>query len=113
MIHRHEALIYYGYLRRLSIRDKYIGIAFVFNGVMCTDITALCKLCEDNITNWIVNGDILEFDDNGDIISKVDKLYKTASEFKRLSESLSAQIVSAKLPFQKLPPTNYAVSAMQ
>lgn len=111
MIHRHEALIYYGYLRRLSVRDKYIGIAFVFNGVMCTDITALCKLCEDNITNWIVNGDILEFDDNGDIISKVDKLYKTASEFKRLSEILSAQIVSAKLPFQKLPPTNYAVSA--
>lgn len=111
MIHRHGALIYYGYLRRLSVRDKYIGIAFVFNGVMCSDITALCKLCEENITNWIVNGDILEFDDNGDIISKVDKLYKTASEFKRLSESLSTQIVSAKLPFQKLPPTNYAVSA--
>ena len=23
MIHRHEALIYYGYLRRLSVQDKY------------------------------------------------------------------------------------------
>lgn len=111
MIHRHNELIYYGYLRQLSIRDKYIGIAFVFNGVMCTDITYLSKLCEDNITNWIVNGEILEFDDNGDIISKVDKLYKTASEFKRLSESLSAQIDSAKLPFQKLPPINFAVSS--
>ena len=111
MIHRHDALVYYGYLRCLSEQGKYIGIAFVFNGVMCTDVQALCKLCEDSITNWIINGDILEFADNGDVISKVDKLYKTASEFKRLSETLSAQIISAKLPFAKLPPVNYAVSS--
>lgn len=111
MIHRKDALIYYGYMRKLSEQGKYIGISFVFNGVMCSDIPALCKLCEDNITNWVVSGEILEFADNGDIVSKVDKLYKTVSEFKRLSESLSAQIVSAKLPFLKLPPVNYAVSA--
>ena len=111
MIHRNDALIYYGYLRRLSDQGKYIGISFVFNGTMCTDLPALCKLCEDNITNWVVGGEILEFADNGDIISKVDRLYKTSSEFKRLSESLSSQIASAKLPFKKLPPVNYAVSA--
>lgn len=111
MIHRHDDLIYYGYLRQFSEQNKYIGVAFVFNGAMCTDITALCKLCEENFTNWVVNGDILEFDDNGDIISKVDKLYKTASEFKRLSESLSSQIANVKLPFSKLPPVNFAISA--
>ncbi len=111
MIHRNDALIYYGYLRKLSDQGKYIGISFVFNGAMCTDIPALCKLCEDNITNWVVGGEILEFADNGDIISKVDRLYKTASEFKRLSGSLASQIASAKLLFRKLPPVNYAVSA--
>lgn len=111
MIHRNDELIYYGYLRKLSEQGKYIGISFVFNGTMCTDIPVLCKLCEDNITNWVVGGEILEFSDNGDIVSKVDRLYKTASEFKRLSESLSSQIATAKLPFRKLPPINYSVSA--
>lgn len=111
MIHRSDALIYYGYLRKLSEQGKYIGIAFVFNGVMCTDHQSLCKLCEENITNWVVNGDILEFTDNGDITSKIDKLYKTATEFKKISESLSTQIESSNLPFHKLPPVNYAISS--
>lgn len=109
MIHRYDALIYYGYLRRLSDPEKYIGIGLVFNGVMCTDITALCKLCEDNITNWVLSGDILEFADNGDIISKVDKLYNSVSDFQNLSKKLSSQIVNSKLPFSKLPPINYSV----
>ena len=78
MIHRSDAIIYYGYLRKLSEQGKYIGIAFVFNGAMCADYQSLCKLCEENFTNWVVSGDILEFTDNGDITSKIDKLYKTA-----------------------------------
>ena len=111
MIRRSDALIYYAYLRKLSEQGKYIGIAFVFNGAMCADHQSLCKLCEENITNWVVNGDILEFTDNGDITSKIDKLYKTATEFKRISESLSTQIESSNLPFQKLPPVNYSISS--
>lgn len=111
MIHRSDAIIYYGYLRKLSEQGKYIGIAFVFNGAMCADYQSLCKLCEENFTNWVVSGDILEFTDNGDITSKIDKLYKTATEFKRISESLSTQIESSNLPFHKLPPVNYAISS--
>lgn len=111
MIHRSDAIIYYGYLRKLSEQGKYIGIAFVFNGAMCADYQSLCKLCEENFTNWVVSGDILEFTDNGDITSQIDKLYKTATEFKRISESLSTQIESSNLPFHKLPPVNYAISS--
>lgn len=110
MIHRETDLIYYAYIRRLSGNGKYIGICFVWNCVMCTDIVTLCKICEDNITNWVVNGNILEFAENGDIISRVEKLYTVSSEFKRLSESLSIQIELANLPFSELPSVNYALS---
>lgn len=109
MIHRNDDIIYYGYLLQLSNKDKYIGIALVFNGVMCVDVAALFKLFEDNITNWVVNGKILEFGENGEIISKVDKLYKTVSEFEQLSKFLCAQIEGNKIPFKKLPTINYAV----
>ncbi len=110
MIHRNEDVIYYAYLRRLSQHDNYIGICCAFNGVLCADPTRFCKLCEDNITNWVVNGDILEFADNGDIVSDVDKLYKVSSELKRISESLLIQINTLNLPFEKLPSINYAVN---
>ena len=78
IIYRKDTLIYYTYLHPLSENGKYIGIAIVLNGIMCSDIHSIFKLCEDIVTTMAVNGDILEFADNGDIVSKVDKLYKTA-----------------------------------
>lgn len=110
MIARRDSIINYGYIQKMSGRKNYIGLCFSFNGVMCTDIHALKKLCEEAITQWVVNGEILEFADNGNIISKVDELYKTASEFNKLSDILRLQIDASNLKFEVLPPINYAIS---
>lgn len=111
LICRLDTIIHYGYIRKLSQDGKYIGLCFSFNGVMCTDIHELKKLCDECITQWVVNGDILEFSDNGSIISKVDKLYKTASEFNRLSDNLRIQIEASNIPFEVLPPINFAINS--
>ena len=38
MIHRSNSLIYCAYLRRIHGSKRYIGITFVFNGVVCSDV---------------------------------------------------------------------------
>lgn len=110
MIHRQDYLMYYGYLLKLSENDEYVGISFVFNDVMCTDVARLWKFCEDSITHWVVKGDILKFADNGDIVSNVNQFHNKVSDLKKLSEELFVQIASAGLRFAKLPPANYAIS---
>ena len=110
MIRRSGELIYYGYLRRIASQGRYIGIAFVFNGVACSDVQTLCRLCEENITQWVVSGNVLEFADNGDLISEVGQLYRVATEFERIADSLKAQLDIANLPFDRLPPVNLSVS---
>ncbi len=110
IIHRNNDLMYYTYIRQLSEHGKYIGICSVVNGVIINDLKQLQKIYDENINNWVVNGDILEFNDNGDIISNVDKLYKISSEFKRLSKSLAKQISDNGTIFSKLPPVNFSTS---
>lgn len=102
MIHRNDNLIYYAYIQQLAGHNKYIGICLVYNGEMCTDAKSLYNIFEEQIKNCAVFGDILEFSSNGDIISKVDKLYETSSVYNQLSQSIYAKIESGKLGFAPL-----------
>lgn len=103
MIHRNDDLIYYAYIQQLSgHNNKYIGICLVYNGEMCIDAKSLYNIFEEQIKNCAVFGDILEFTNKGDIISKVDKLYETSSVYNQLSQSIYAKIESGKLGFAPL-----------
>ena len=61
----------------------------------------------------VVSGEILEFTDDGGIISNVDKLYQVDAEFTRISEYLSAQLNTLSDKFEKMPPVNYALGKEQ
>lgn len=116
-VQREGDLMLYQYLRRLSdkkaAQGEYIGIAIVYNGVMFTDIEPLFHICEDAITNMVVNGKILEFTEDGGITSNLDKLYQADAEFTRIAEYLSAQLNALSALFEKLPPSNYALGKDQ
>lgn len=112
-IHRDGELMYYAYTRKLSessSNNQYIGMCCVFNGVYTDKYKELFDVCEKAVTSLVVNGDLLEFTNSGEITSKVDKLYKAESHFKTFSEYLSLQIGVAFAAVQKLPPINYAIS---
>lgn len=112
-IHRDGELMYYAYTRKLSessSNNQYIGMCCVFNGVYTDKYKELFDVCEKAVTSLVVNGDLLEFTNSGEITSKIDKLYKAESHFKAFSEYLSLQIGVAFSAVQKLPPINYAIS---
>lgn len=116
-VQREGDLMLYQYLRRLSgkktAHSEYIGIAIVYNGVLINDIEPLFHICEDAITNMVVNGKILEFTEDGGIISNLEKLYQADAEFTRIAEYLSAQLNALSALFEKLPPSNYALGKDQ
>lgn len=116
-VRRDGDLMLYQYLRRLSDKQtsqgKYIGIAMVFNGVMLKDIAPLFQICEDAITNLVVNGKIVEFTEDGNITSNINQLYQADSEFARIAEYLSVQAKALSAMFEKLPPINYALGKDQ
>ncbi len=112
-VRREGDLMLYQYLRRLygkkTAQNEYIGIAIVFNGVILTDIAPLFHICEDAITNLVVNGKILEFTEDGNITSNINQLYQADIEFAQISEYLSARLNALSALFEKLPPSNYAI----
>lgn len=115
-IHRDGDLMYYAYTRKLSescSHDQYIGICCVFNGAYTDKYKKIFEICEDAVTSLVVHGDLLEFTCDGDITSKVDKLYKAESAFKAFSEYLSLQIDTVIPSPKKLPPVNYAISTSE
>lgn len=116
-VRREGDLMLYQYIRRLSDKEgrqgEYMGIAVFYNGVMLTDIEPLFHICEDAITNMVVNGKILEFTEDGGITSNIDQLYQADAEFTRISEYLSTQLKTLSALFEKLPPSNYALGNEQ
>ncbi len=108
-VKRDGDIMFYQYIRRLEDKGQYMGIAIAYNGVMINDITPLFQLCEDAITNLVVNGQVLEFTDNGTITTRAGQLYKLNAEFVRISEYLAVQLNALAPSFEKLPPKNYAL----
>lgn len=108
-VKRDGDIMFYQYIRRLEDKGQYMGIAIAYNGVMINDIAPLFQLCEDAITNLVVNGQVLEFTDNGTITTRAGQLYKLNAEFVRISEYLAVQLNTLVPSFEKIPPQNYAL----
>ena len=112
-IHRNRNLMYYGYVRKLEgekADKQYIGFCVLLNGVMLTKISDLFSLFENTIANLVVNGDILEFNDQGDIVSKIDKLYEKQQEVDRATEMIRNGILKFESDCKQLPPVNYGIA---
>lgn len=108
-VHRDDKLIYYIYVRKIEA-EQYIGLCVMLNGVMLTDFNEMFSIFENSITNIVVNGVLLQFNDKGHIISKVSQLYNNQAELSRVTDNLSYQFKRVESTCKMLPPVSYGVS---
>ena len=109
IVHREDQLIYYGYIRILE-GGQYIGLCVVLNSVMLTDFKKMFLIFENQITSLVVNGVILQFNDKGDIISKVSQLYTSQAEVSRITDSLRSEFAKLESTSTVLPPISYGIA---
>lgn len=108
VVHRNDSLMYYGYIRKLPQKGSYFGICILLNDAMFSDIKTLFTYFEHLFTDIVKRGEILEFTNNGSIVSKVQSLSEKQYECERIAEKVQSDF--AKLAMQKLLPVKYSVA---
>lgn len=109
--HREGALSYYIYTREISKKDNtFIGLCYVFNDILISDFSYLYDIFEDTITNIVVTGEILEFNSDGSLTTKVSQLYSHDKELQRISDYMNSKLSSLGQYASKLPPVNFSIS---
>lgn len=106
IIHRDGNLMYYGYIRKLE-QERYIGLCVVLNGLLLTRIDELFSLFENIISGLVTMGQLIHFNEQGDIITKVEKLYMNKEEIDLLNESLRAGFNRFKNYITTLPAVSF------
>ena len=109
VVHREDKLIYYAYVRKLEA-GQYIGLCVVLNSVMLTDFNEMFSIFENQITSLVVNGNILQFNDKGDIISKASQLYTNQAEVSRVTDNLRNEFAKLENTSKPLPPVSYGIA---
>lgn len=109
VVHREDKLIYYAYVRKLEA-GQYIGLCVVLNSVMLTDFNEMFSIFENLITSLVVNGNILQFNDKGDIISKASQLYTNQAEVSRVTDNLRNEFAKLENTSKPLPPVSYGIA---
>lgn len=109
VIHRDGNLMYYGYIRKLE-QDCYIGLCVVLNGLLLTRIDGLFSLFEHTISGLVTNGQLIHFNEQGEIVTKVEKLYVNKEEVDLLNESLRAGFNHFINDITALPPVRFGIS---
>lgn len=110
---RADSLMYYIYVRQLQGIDKYLGIAVAFNSLYTPSIKAFFACFEECFSNIILSGDILEFNENGDVVNKNIRLHNQKEAIDKIVRHLDLLIADSKLTFEALPPRNYSISALE
>ena len=108
-IHRDGNLVYYGYIRKLQ-QDRYIGLCVVLNGLILKRIDGLFSLFENTISNLVTNGKLIHFNEHGDLVSCVEKLYLNREEIDLLTESLRSGFKRFEAYSAPLPSVSYGTS---
>jgi hypothetical protein len=108
-IHREGDLMYYGYIRKLE-QERYIGFCIVINGLILTKLDGLFSLYENSISNLVTNGQLIYFDEKGDLVTNVERLYLNREEIDLLTQAFRSGFLHFKDFIQPLPAVNYGVS---
>lgn len=106
-IHRDGSLMYYAYIRKLE-QDRYIGLCAVLNNQMLTSIDNLFSLFENVFTGMVAKGQIIQFNEQGDIVTKTSMLYLEKEDIDSLTAVISANL--DKQAATSLPPINYSIA---
>ena len=101
-IYRDGNLMYYGYIRKLQ-EDRYIGLCVLLNGLMLNRIDGLFSLFENTISNLVCNGQLIHYDEQGELVLKKGKPQADASlrdtENVPLKEDIAEYFKREVLPF--------------
>lgn len=108
-IHRDGDLIYYGYIRKLEDKN-YLGLCTVINGKIITQIDQLFGIYERVIESMVSNGYLIHFNDKGEIVSKVGRLYENREEIDLISASIQSSFDRLESTSRKLPAVSYGTS---
>jgi len=108
-IHRDGNLMYYAYIRKLE-NTKYIGFCVVLNGSMLSKLSSLFSLFEKTIFELVSSGVLIHFDDQGGIVTNVDKLYLNREKIDLITKSISENFNKLQKTAKSLPAINNSVS---
>lgn len=108
-IHREGNLMYYGYIRKLEL-NRYIGFCVVINGLILTKLEGLFSLYENTIFTLVSNGQLIHFNDQGAIVTNVDRLYVNRDEIDSLTQSFRTGFHHFQNTVKPLPAINYSIS---
>lgn len=110
VIHRDKDLMYYGYVRKLDNDSQYIGFCVLLNGIMFSNISSLFPIFESAVTELVSNGDILSFNERGEIISRIDSLVEKQNEVTRISSVIRNGIDGMEAYTKSLPSVSYSIA---
>lgn len=108
-IHRDGNLMYYGYIRKLQ-QERHIGLCVVLNGIILKRIDGLFSLFENIISNLVTNGRLIHFNEQGELVTSVEKLYLNKEEIELLTETLRAGFNRFESCSASLPAVSYGTS---
>ena len=106
-IHRDGSLMYYSYIRKLE-QDRYIGLCAVLNNQMLTRIDSLFGMFENVFTGMVAKGQIIQFNEQGDIVTRTSMLHMEKADIDELTAVISANF--DRLETTSLPPIDYSVA---
>lgn len=110
VIHRDKELMYYGYIRQLDKYSQYIGFCVLLNGMMLTNVSNLFTVFENAIAEMVSRGDIIAFNEKGDIVSTTNSLANKLQEVNAVTAIIRNGIDGMKSYTKTLPPVNYSIS---
>ena len=110
IVHRDNNLMYYGYIRKLDVSHQYIGFCVLLNGVMFSRIGDLFHVFEEAVSELVSKGEILEFDDKGNIESRIEYLCDKSQEVERITSFIRNGFSGLEDIACKLPLVDYGIS---
>ncbi len=110
VIHRDKELMYYGYIRQLDKYSQHIGFCVLLNGMMLTNVSNLFTVFENAIAEMVSHGDIIAFNEQGDIVSTTNSLANKLQEVNAVTAIIRNGIDGMDSYTKSLPPVNYSIS---
>ena len=108
-IHRDGNLMYYSYIRKLEY-NRYIGLCIILNDTMLTKFDKLFSMFEEVITYLVTNGYLIQFNEQGEIVTNVEKLYIDTDKIDNIENEIKKKLEQLNIFSTKLPPVDFTVS---
>lgn len=111
IVYRDRDMMYYGYIRKLDNTERsHVGLCFSLNGLLLTNYAKLFDFFEQIITSLVVNGSIIEFKENGDVISYISRLCDRQGDVDNVLSIMYTNLQQLEPNSQKLPPVSFGTN---